>query len=82
MALLSEKQIKEKQARELMRLIDYCGSRKNLAAQLGVTIFVVNMWVKRGRISATMATVVERISDGKFKRKDLRPDVATWVEDV
>lgn len=82
MALLSEKQIKEKQASELMRLIDYCGSRKNLAAQLGVTIFVVNMWVKRGRISATMATVVERISDGKFKRKDLRPDVATWAEDV
>ena len=80
--LLSKEQIKLKQSAELMRLIDYVGSRSALASQLGVTYDVVNMWVARGRISATHATQVERLSGGKFKRKDLRPDVANWKEDV
>lgn len=79
--LLSKEQIAQKQASELARLIQYVG-RKNLAAQLNVTPYVVNMWVQRGRISATKATEVERMSGGKFKRKEMRPDVHTWAEDV
>lgn len=80
--LLSAEEIKLKQASELMRLVDYCGSRSALAAQLGVTIDVVKMWVQRGRISATMATKVERLSGGQFKRSELRPDVHAWSEEV
>jgi len=80
--LLSKSQIKDKQASELARLIEYVGSRNALASQLGVDYAVVTMWVKRGRISATQATNVERLSGGRFKRKDLRPDVAMWREEV
>jgi len=80
--LMSKDQIKQKQASELMRLIDYVGSRSALASQLEVTNYVVNMWVQRGRISATMATKVERISGGEFKRKEMRPDVSSWREEV
>lgn len=80
--LLSKSQIEEKQSSELMRLIDYVGSRGALASQLGVDYSVVNMWVSRGRISATYATAVERLSEGRFKRKELRPDVAVWREEV
>lgn len=80
--LLSKTQIEEKQSSELMRLIDYVGGRGALASQLGIDYSVVNMWVSRGRISATQATVVERMSEGKFKRKELRPDVSRWREEV
>ncbi|QDP59267.1 MAG: putative regulatory protein [Prokaryotic dsDNA virus sp.] len=80
--LLSKSQIKEKQAAELARLIDYVGSRNALASQLGVDYSVVTMWIKRGRISATQATAVERLSEGRFKRQDLRPDVPAWREEV
>lgn len=80
--LMSKDQIKQQQASELMRLIDYVGSRSALASQLGVTNYVINTWVNRGRISATMATKVERISLGRFKRKEMRPDVSSWREEV
>lgn len=80
--LLSKEQIAQKQASELARLIEYVGSRSALASQLGVTLAVVSMWVQRGRISATSATKVERMSGGKFKRKELRPDVVSWSEEV
>lgn len=80
--LLSQSQIKEKQAAELMRLIEYVGGQSVLAAQLNVSRQVVSAWVNRGRISATAATEVERLSKGLFLRKDLRPDVSNWREDV
>lgn len=80
--MLSHQQIKQKQASELIRLIDYVGSQSSLAAQLEVPRQVVSNWVKRGRISATMATIVERKTSGLFTRKNLRPDVATWGEEV
>ena len=80
--LLSKEQIAAKQASELARLIDYVGNRRALASQLGVSLPVISMWVQRGRISATYATKVERMSGGKFKRKEMRPDVANWSEEV
>lgn len=80
--LLSKEQIKSKQASELARLIEYVGSRSALASQLGVSTAVVGMWVQRGRISATCATKVERMSGGMFKRHEMRPDVVTWREEV
>lgn len=80
--LLSEKEIKDQQAKQLAEVIKYVGSKGALAAQLGVNYATVMMWVHRGRISATSATQVERLSGGRFKRKELRPDVSNWREDV
>lgn len=80
--MLSGEQIKQQQATELDRLITYVGSQSALAAQLDIPRQVVSNWVARGRISATMATEVERKTKGLFTRRELRPDVASWAEPV
>lgn len=80
--MLSKEAIKIQQAEELNRLIDYVGGQSCLAAQLDIPRQVVFNWVSRGRISASMATEVERKTHGLFVRRDLRPDVATWAEDI
>ena len=78
----SIKQIEKQQRQELKRLIKWVGTQTRLAEQLGVSQQVVSSWVKRGRISATSATLVERKTAGLFKRSDLRPDVSKWNEGV
>lgn len=78
----SAEELKQSQAEELKRLIDYLGSQTRLAAILDIQPQVVSNWVARGKISATMATEVERKTSGMFTRKQLRPDVINWHEDV
>lgn len=78
----SAQDLKVQQKRELKRLMDWCGSKARLAETLGVTRQTVYYWEKRGRISATMATEIERKTGGMFTRKQLRPDVITWGQDV
>lgn len=80
--LLSAEEIKAKQAAELARVLTYVGGTTALAAQLNVPQKTAYAWVHRGRVSATIATEIERISGGLFKRTDLRPDVADWHEPV
>ena len=80
--MLSGNEIKDQQAAELARLIEYVGGQSALAAQLDIPRQVVSNWVSRGRISACMATEVERKTKGMFVRRELRPDVATWAEPV
>ena len=80
--MMSRQQIEQQQAAELDRLIAYVGGQSALAAQLDVPRQVVSNWVSRGRISATMATEVERKTKSRFTRRELRPDVATWAEPV
>jgi len=76
----SATEVKQQQSDQLMKLIAWVGSRKRLADECGVTPQSVYYWVKRGRISAQHATIVERKTDGLFKRADLRPDVVVWDE--
>lgn len=80
--MLSRQQIEQQQAAELDRLIAHVGGQSALAAQLDVPRQVVSNWVARRRISATMATEVERKTKGLFTRRELRPDVATWAGPV
>jgi len=70
--------VKERQQKELSDLIQYFHSQSRLGRALGVSRFVVNRWVSRGRISATAAIQVEKITQGKFKKENLRPDVLVW----
>lgn len=76
----SAKQLKMQQETELARLIEWVGSKSRLAEQLNVTRQAVHYWEKRGRIPASFAIEVEKLTNGYFKKEELRPDVATWME--
>lgn len=80
--ILSIKEIKQRQKKSLNELINYVGGPARLAKLLDVSVQVVTNWKSRGRISATMATEVERKTGGLFTRKQLRPDVIKWGEAV
>jgi DNA-binding transcriptional regulator YdaS (Cro superfamily) len=76
----SIQEINEQQRNELDRLIAYAGSKARLAESLGVSRQIVYYWLKRGRISASCALEVERITNGAFTAAELRPDVMNWME--
>ncbi len=76
----SDTQIKAEQALQLASLLDWVGSRKRLAKACGVTSQAVYEWVKRGRISASAAIIVERETAGLFTKENLRPDVTDWEQ--
>ncbi|UVX30641.1 transcriptional repressor [Klebsiella phage VLCpiS13b] len=71
-------QIKEMEQRKLTDLVEYMGGQASLARFLGVSRQSVNEWVSRGRISATAAIEVEKLTNGLFKKEDLRPAVTQW----
>lgn len=71
-------QIKEMEQRKLNDLVEYVGGQASLARFLGVSRQSVNEWVSRGRISATAAIEVEKLTNGLFKKEDLRPAVTQW----
>ena len=75
----SFEQIKQEQASELMRLIEFAGSQARLARALDVSPQVVQNWVKRGRISATCAIDAEQQTNGFITKEELRPDVENWL---
>jgi DNA-binding transcriptional regulator YdaS (Cro superfamily) len=76
----SIQEINKQQQAELERLIEYAGSKARLAESLGVSRQIVYYWLKRGRISASCALEVERITNGAFTAAELRPDVMNWME--
>lgn len=76
--MLSGEQIKNQQKDQLAKLISWIGTRARLANELGESKQTVYAWVKRGRISANAAILVEKKTDGLFKKEDLRPDVIKW----
>ena len=71
-------QIKEMEQRKLSELVEYVGGQASLARFLGVSRQAVNEWVSRGRISATASIEVEKLTNGLFKKEDLRPAVTQW----
>lgn len=71
-------QIKEMEKKALDALIEHMGGQASLARFLGVSRQSVNEWVSRGRISATAAIEVDKLTNGLFKREDLRPAVTQW----
>lgn len=76
--MLSGEQIKNQQQEQLSKLIEWVGTRARLANELGESKQTVYFWVKRGRISARAAVLVEKKTQGLFKKEDLRPDVIKW----
>ena len=78
----SFQETKQQQAKELIAVIKYSGSQSNLARWCNVTPQSVYRWVKRGRISKKGATTIERVTDGYFKREEMRPDVVVWMYEL
>lgn len=76
--MMSKIEIEVKQREELARLMQWVGSKARLAAQLGVSRQSIHYWIKRGRISATCAIKVDELTDGLFKKEEMRPDVTEW----
>lgn len=73
------KKIKGKQKDSLNSLIEWFGSQKMTAHNIGVSKQVVSNWVSRGRISATKAITAELKTNGDIKKEDLRPDILEWL---
>lgn len=73
-------QIKAEQSHALIKLINYAGSQAALARGLDVSRQVVQNWVARGRISATMAIEAEKQTNGFITKEELRPDVTSWIK--
>lgn len=74
-------EVLQEQSLNLMRLIEYAGSQSRLARGLDVSPQVVQNWVKRGRISASCAIDAEKLTNGFITKRDLRPDVETWINE-
>ena len=76
--MISEQELKYRQAEQLMKLISWVGTRARLAKELGESNQTVYGWVSRGRISASAAIRVEEKTEGLFTKEMLRPDVVSW----
>ena len=78
--MMSAANIEKQQKYELERLLTWAGSKARLADALNISRQTVYYWIKRGRISATCAIEVEKITKGLFTKEELRPDVINWSE--
>ena len=77
----SIEQIKKQQSSQLLKLIEWVGSKAKLGRECNASKQTVNGWCKRGRISKEAAMIVHTKSDGLFKREDLRPDI-DWSDEL
>lgn len=55
--------------------IDQLGSEAKLGAATGFSQHAIWSAKKKGRVSAEMAAAIDRATDGKVAKHDLRPDL-------
>ena len=55
--------------------IEIVGGQAALGKACGVWQTAVSQWVKRGRVPAEYCPTIERVTGGKVRCEDLRPDV-------
>jgi len=61
--------------KHINRAIKEAGGQKSLAELIGVSQAAVSKWRLGKKITAENAVSVEKATNGKVTRKDLRPDV-------
>lgn len=59
----------------LSSAIEIVGGQAALGKACGVWQTAVSQWVKRGRVPAEYCPTIERVTGGKVRCEDLRPDV-------
>lgn len=59
----------------LLQAIQFLGSQAALARCLGIRAQAVQQWAATGRVPAERCLAIERATEGKVSRYDLRPDV-------
>lgn len=64
----------------ISRAIEILGSQAALASALGVRQPTISEWLRGGRrVPAERCPAIERLTGGKVRCEDLRPDVAWGV---
>jgi len=58
----------------MKKFIEYFGNKADIARAFDVTPQAVNAWFVRG-VPVKRAIQIERMTQGKVKREDLRPDI-------
>ncbi len=65
-------------SREALRLaVSICKSQHNLAKRIGKKQGHIWAWLNKSKIPSEMCAAVEKATDGKVTKKELRPDVFT-----
>ena len=68
--------ITKKYLTELQNLVDFFGSQANLMRKLKVSRTCISLWIKgKETIPLNRAIEIEILTKGKFKAKDIRPDL-------
>lgn len=57
------------------KMIEIVGSQAELARACGVRHQAVQKWIKKGRVPAERVLAVEKATQGRVTRYELRPDV-------
>jgi DNA-binding transcriptional regulator YdaS (Cro superfamily) len=67
----------------LSAAIGHFGTQRALAAALGTTQAAVSQWVRRGRpIPVRHIVEIERVTGGRVRREQLRPDLFVGLPHV
>lgn len=57
------------------RAIEIAGSEAKLGALIGCSQVAINKAKHRGSVSAEMAVAIDRVTEGKVSKSELRPDL-------
>jgi DNA-binding transcriptional regulator YdaS (Cro superfamily) len=59
----------------IQKVIKIVGSQNALAKRLGTSQQRVNYWVKTGKVPAEVVISIEKATEGKVRKHELRPDL-------
>lgn len=55
--------------------IDWAGTQIELGKRIGCSQATVSQWLNTGQLDAEMALRLQKVSKGKFKAKQIRPEL-------
>lgn len=60
----------------LCKAVDLLGNQRRLALKVGISSSAVTCWFQKNKIpTLSTAIKIERATEGKVTRKDIRPDI-------
>jgi hypothetical protein len=72
-------QLKNQCAIELHRLLDFFGTKAEMARKFGVSTNAISYWFSRGQIGRFSAMKLNKMKSVPFTKESLRPDIMNWV---